>query len=39
MLYVQKYLTNFEKLSFGWKMSKVAILFENFKCTDILLMQ
>ena len=39
MQYLQKYLTNFQKLSFGWKMRKVAIVVENFKCTDILLMQ
>ena len=26
MLYLQKYLTNFQKLSFGWKMMKVAIV-------------
>ena len=39
MLYFQKYLTNFQKLSFGWKTRKVAIVVENLKCTDILLMQ
>ena len=39
MLYLQKYLTNFQKLSFDWKMRKVAIVVENFKCTDILVLQ
>ena len=39
MLYIQKYLTNFQKLSFSWKMRKVAIVVENFRCTDILLLQ
>ena len=34
MLYLQKYLKNFQTLSFGWKMSKVAIVVENFNCTD-----
>ena len=37
MLNLRKYLTNLKKLSFAWKMRKVAIVVENFKCTDILL--
>ena len=36
MLYLQKYLTNFQKLSFGWKMRKLALVVENCKCADIL---
>ena len=39
MVYLQKYFTNFQKLSFGWKMRKVAIVVDNFECTDILLLQ
>ena len=39
MLYLQKYLTNFQKRFFGWKMRKVVIVVENFKCTDILVLQ
>ena len=39
MLCLQKYLTNFQKLFFGWKMRNVAILVKNFKCTDILVLQ
>ena len=39
MLYLQTYLTNFQKLSFGWKRRKVAIVVENFKGTDVLLLQ
>ena len=35
MVYLQKHLTNFRKLSFSWKTSKVAIVVENFNCTDI----
>ena len=35
MLYLQKYLTNLQKLFFGWKTRKVAIGVENFLCTDI----
>ena len=31
MLYLQKYLTNFQKLFFGWKIMKVAIVVEKFK--------
>ena len=36
MLNLQKYLTNFQKLSFGKKMWKVVTVVENFKCKDIL---
>ena len=39
MLYIQKYLMNFQTLSFGWKMSKMAIVVENINCTDILVLQ
>ena len=39
MPYLQKYLTNFQKLLFGWKMRNVAIVVENLKCTDILVLQ
>ena len=39
MLYLQKYLTNFQKLFFRWKKRKLAIVVENFKCTDILVFQ
>ena len=39
MLYLQKYLTNFQKRFSGWKMMKVAIVVENLKCTDILVLQ
>ena len=35
MLYLQKYLTNFQKLFFRWKKRKVAIVDGNFNCTDI----
>ena len=35
ILYLQKYITNFLKLFFGWKRMRVAIVGENFKCTDI----
>ena len=35
LLYLQKYLTNFQKLFFGWKKRNVAIVVKNFKCTDI----
>ena len=28
---LEKYLTNFQKRSFGWKTRKVAIVVENFK--------
>ena len=39
MLYLQKYLTNFHKHSLAWKMGKVAIVVENFWCTEILVLQ
>ena len=39
ILYLQKYLTNFQKLFFGRTMRKVAIVVENFKCTDFLVLQ
>ena len=39
MLYLQRYLTNFQKLFFGWKRRKLTIAVENFKCTDILVFQ
>ena len=39
MLYLQKYLTNFQKLTFSWKIMKVAIVVGNFKSTDIWLFQ
>ena len=39
ILYIQKYLTNFQKLFFGWKKRNVAILHKNFKCTDIFVFQ
>ena len=39
MLYLQKYLTNFQKLFFGRTMRKVAIVVENFNCTEILVLQ
>ena len=39
LLYLQKYLTNFQKLFFGWKKRNVAIVVKNFKCTDILVFQ
>ena len=35
MIYLLKYLTNFQKPFFLWKKWKVAIVVENFKCTDI----
>ena len=35
MLYLQNYLTNFQKLFFRWKKRKVAIVDGNFNCTDI----
>ena len=35
MLYLQKYLTNFQKLFFRWKKSKVAIGVVNFKAQTI----
>ena len=39
MLYLQKYLTNFQKLFFRWKKRKVNIIIGNFKCTDIFVFQ
>ena len=39
MLYLQKYLTNFQKLFFRWKKRKVTIVIGNFKCTDIFVFQ
>ena len=39
MLFLQKYLTNFEKLFFGWKKRKMASVFENLLCTNILVWQ
>ena len=39
MLYLQKYLTNFQKLFFGRTMRNVAIVVENFNCTEILVLQ
>ena len=39
MIYLQKYLTNFQKLFFGRTMRKVAIVVENFNCTDVLGLQ
>ena len=35
MLYLQKYLTNFKKLFFGWKKRKLATVVENLKYTDV----
>ena len=39
MLYLQKYLTNFQKLFFRWKKRKVTIVIGNFNCTDIFVFQ
>ena len=39
MLYLQKYLTNFQKLFFGWKKRKMAIVVENILYTKILVWQ
>ena len=39
MLYLQKYLTNFQKLFLGRTMRKAAIVVENFNCTEILVLQ
>ena len=36
MRYFRMYLPNSQKTFFVWKMMKVAIVVENFKCTDIL---
>ena len=38
MLYLQKCSTNFQNTFFGSKIRKVAILVEDFKCTDILVL-
>ena len=38
MLYLQKYLTNFQKRFSGWKMMKMAIVVENLKCTEPLVL-
>ena len=35
MLYLQNYLTNFQKLFFGWKKRKLATVVENLKYTDV----
>ena len=39
MLYLQRYLTKFLKRFLGWKRMRVAIVVQNFKCTDILVLQ
>ena len=39
MLYLQKYLTNFLKVFFGLKKRNLAIVVENLKDTDILVLQ
>ena len=39
MLYLHKYLTNFQKTFFAWKMMKVAIVSEKFKGSRILVLQ
>ena len=39
MPYLQRYLTNIQKLFFGWKKRKLAITFENVKCTEIFVFQ
>ena len=39
MLYLHRYLTNFQKHFFGWKKRMVAIVVENFQFTDILVFQ
>ena len=36
MLYLQKYLTNIQKHSLCWKKRNMAIVVENFLCTEIL---
>ena len=38
-LYLHTYLTNFQKLSFGCKITNVAILVENFKGSGIWVLQ
>ena len=39
MLYLHKYLTNFQKTFFAWKMMNVAIVSEKFKGSRILVLQ
>ena len=39
MLYRQKYLMNFLKVFFGWKKRNLAIVVQNLKGTDILVLQ
>ena len=39
ILYLQKYLTNFLKVFFGRQKRNLAIVVENFKGTDILVLQ
>ena len=39
MLFFRKYLANSEKRSFGCKMRNMAIVVENFKWSDILVLQ
>ena len=39
MLCLQKYLTNFQKPPFGWKMRNVLFCLKIWKCTDILVFQ
>ena len=39
ILHLQKYLTNFQKLFLAERQWKLAIVFENFNCTDILVLQ
>ena len=39
MLYLQNVFNEFSKTFFVWKKRKVAIVVENFKCTDILILQ
>ena len=39
MLYLQKYLTNFQKLFFRWKKRKLAIVRCQFQGTDIFVFQ
>ena len=39
ILYLQKYFTNFQKRFSRWKMMKVAIVVENFRCTEVLVLQ
>ena len=36
MLYLQKYFSNFQKHSLCWKKRNMAIVLENFLCTEIL---